>query len=80
MARGEKPGAPGGFFDQILDIMAFISHYYSMDYAISTGGLASRETPFPAQVQPGWFRKEGAAQPLPSQGADRQNENRVYVL
>lgn len=39
-----------------------------MDYADSTGALAGWETPFPAQVQPGWVRREGAVCPDPSQG------------
>lgn len=38
-----------------------------MDYANFMGELAGWETPFPAQVQPGRIRKEGATLPLPAQ-------------
>ena len=72
--------APERFFRSILDRLAFLSHYVSMNYAISCGGLAGLETRVSGQVQPGWIRKEGADVPSFARFADTKVQPCLRVV
>ena len=67
--HGKNRVAPERFFDESLDVMAYLSHYTSMRYAIYNGRDGQSGNTFPAKPSHGEVSKGGGQLPLPSQEA-----------